>query len=139
MLLVVIGLNYQHNYIGFSFILFQTSNYNYNFAKLNIQIPSNKNCSISNSTKRQIFLLFDRLVADASKSTAQLYNFLLGETKIFYFSTAWWLVLLNQLHFCIISYSAKRQSYVIKFQIFSSLLIVAISPDESYMKTLEFS
>ena len=134
-----IGLNYQDNYIGFNFILFQTSNYNYNFSKSNIQIPSNKNCSISNSTKRQNFLLFDRLVVDAYKSTALLYNFLLGETKIFYFSTAWWLVLLNQLRFCIISYSAKRQFYAIKFRIFSSLLIVAISPDESCTKTLEFS
>ena len=38
---------------------------------------------MSNSTKRQNFLLFDRLVADASKSTALLYNFLLGETNFF--------------------------------------------------------
>ena len=57
-------------------------------------------------------LLFNCLVAGTSKSTALLYNFLFGKTTI---------------------------SCAIKFQIFTSLLIVVISADENYTKKLEFS
>ena len=63
-------------------------------------LSMNKISSSSSST-------FNRLVVGASKSTALLYNFLLGETTI---------------------------SYAIKFGVFSSLLIVALSPDRATRK-----